>query len=50
MEYLFAYDLGTGGLKTSLFDKTGQSKGYVFTDYQTYYSAKEYREQKPEDW
>ncbi len=50
MEYLLAYDLGTGGLKTSLFDKTGQSKGYVFTDYQTYYSAKEYREQKPEDW
>ncbi len=50
MNYILAYDLGTGGLKTSLFDENGQSAGYVFTDYETFYPSKEFREQRPEDW
>jgi xylulokinase len=50
MKYVIAYDLGTGGLKTSLFDETGVSVASDFKQCETYYLAPEFREQKPEEW
>jgi xylulokinase len=50
MKYVMAYDLGTGGLKTSLFDEQGFSVVSDFKQIETYYLAPEFREQKPMDW
>ena len=37
MKYILAYDLGTGGLKTSLFDENGKSLGYCFLEIDTFF-------------
>ncbi|MFP3090427.1 hypothetical protein LQZ21_08885 [Treponema sp. TIM-1] len=50
MKYVIAYDLGTGGLKTSLFDEQGVSAASDFKQIKTYYPAPEFREQKPREW
>ncbi len=50
MEYIIAYDLGTGGTKASLFDRGGKIVDSTFIGCETYYSDCGYREQKPEDW
>ena len=50
MKYIVAYDLGTGGIKTSLFDENGESIVSCFAQCETYYPAPNFREQKPEDW
>lgn len=50
MKYIIAYDLGTGGAKTSLFDETGVSHGSAFTAYNTFYPQSGWHEQRPEDW
>jgi len=50
MKYIIAYDLGTGGIKTSLFDERGEIVSSCFASCETYYPALNYREQKPEDW
>ncbi|MDR1506822.1 MAG: hypothetical protein LBI67_06930 [Treponema sp.] len=50
MNYVIAYDLGTGGLKTSLFDEQGVSVASDFKQIETYYLAPEFREQKPLEW
>lgn len=50
MQTLIAYDLGTGGVKTSLFDAEGRSLASAFEPYDTLYPRPGFREQRPEDW
>ena len=50
MKYIIAYDLGTGGIKTSLFDARGERLVSCFTPCDTTYPAPDFREQRPEDW
>lgn len=50
MKYVIAYDLGTGGVKSSLFTEKGESIGSCFREYDTYYPTADFREQDPEDW
>lgn len=47
---LIAYDLGTGGVKASLYDENFQTLAKSFTAYETSYPASNMHEQKPEDW
>ncbi len=47
---IIAYDLGTGGLKASLFDKEGALIAFEFEYYQTYALAAHLQEQCPTDW
>ena len=47
---LIAYDLGTGGIKASLFDAEGRSLAEVFRQYDTFYPQPKYIEQRPLDW
>ncbi len=50
MRYAIAYDLGTGGIKTSIFDENGNSCGFKFHSYETRFFAEGFREQRPDDW
>jgi xylulokinase len=50
MRYIIAYDLGTGGIKSSLYDERGESIASSFAQCETYYPAPDFREQRPEDW
>lgn len=50
MKYIIAYDLGTGGIKSSLFNENGISVASKFKQCETYYPAPDFREQRPEDW
>ena len=50
MKYLIAYDLGTGGTKTSLFDEKGNSVNSSFYACETYFPKNGWHEQRPEDW
>ncbi len=50
MSYILAYDLGTGGLKASLFDENGVSNASAFRPCDTWYSKTDFREQDPNDW
>ncbi|MCL1927929.1 MAG: FGGY-family carbohydrate kinase [Treponema sp.] len=50
MKYVIAYDMGTGGLKSSIFDENGVSVTSSFKQCETYYPAQDFREQKPEEW
>ena len=47
---LIAYDLGTGGIKASLFDVEGNSLAEVFRQYETYFPSEKFVEQRPMDW
>ena len=47
---VIAYDLGTGGIKTSLFSIRGELVASVFIPYETYYPQPDWQEQAPEDW
>lgn len=47
---LIAYDLGTGGIKASLFDGDGKSVAESFLPYNTYYPHDQWHEQRPDDW
>ena len=49
MKYI-TYDLGTGGVKASLYDEELQTLGKSFMEYPTYYPRDNYHEQRPEDW
>ena len=44
------YDLGTGGVKASLYDEELQTLGKSFMEYPTYYPQDTRHEQRPEDW
>ncbi len=50
MEYVLAYDLGTGGIKASVYDEMGRSRCSYLCAYPTYYPAPGFHEQRPEDW
>jgi xylulokinase len=50
MKYVIAYDMGTGGLKSSIFDENGVSVTSSFRQCETYYPAQDFREQKPREW
>lgn len=50
MNYVLAYDLGTGGNKASLFDAEGTLAAAVFEPYETVYPQPGFYEQRPEDW
>jgi len=47
---IIAYDLGTGGIKASLFDTDGLSHASTFRQYETQYAGADFHEQAPEDW
>ena len=49
-EKIIAYDLGTGGIKASLFDTEGISLAHTFIQYDTYYTGTDFHEQNPDDW
>lgn len=45
-----AYDLGTGGVKASLYDNELNTLSKSFIEYRTYYPQSNMHEQRPEDW
>jgi len=47
---IFAYDLGTGGVKASVFSEAGVSLAECFISYNTSYPKSGYHEQNPLDW
>lgn len=47
---LIACDLGTGGIKASLFDVDGTSLAEVFQQYETLFPHEQWVEQRPMDW
>ena len=47
---LIAYDLGTGGIKASLFNSGGKSLAEVFRQYETFFPEDKFIEQRPADW
>ncbi len=47
---IISYDLGTGGLKASLHEVSGELKEFVFKSYSTYCQGARVMEQAPEDW
>ena len=47
---IIAYDLGTGGIKASLFTVDGVSLASVFRQYDTYFPENKFIEQRPSDW
>jgi len=49
-DQLLAFDLGTGGVKASIFDEAGDSVAQSFVAYDTDYPKSGYHEQNPEDW
>lgn len=49
-DIVIAYDLGTGGIKSSIVCADGRILCSSFVAYQTYYSVEGWQEQSPEDW
>lgn len=47
---IIAYDLGTGGVKASLYDENLTTYAKSFISYETYYPGKNMHEQRPDDW
>ncbi|MFI3306253.1 MAG: FGGY family carbohydrate kinase [Rikenellaceae bacterium] len=47
---IIAYDLGTGGLKASLFSDSGALLGFEFESYPTHNLSAHIQEQAPADW
>lgn len=47
---IIAYDLGTGGIKASLFEADGTSVTDSFIAYDTFYPYNQWHEQRPADW
>ncbi len=50
MKNIIAYDLGTGGVKSSLYSETGELLCSTFISYDTYYPGSGLHEQRPNDW
>lgn len=48
--YIIAYDLGTSGCKTAVFDEEGHLRGSVTSRYPTYYKNDDRAEQDPYEW
>lgn len=49
-ELIFAYDLGTSGIKVTIYDSKGRCIGKDFEPYDTLYPSSSYHEQRPLDW
>lgn len=49
-KYILAFDLGTGGNKSVLYNSEGELLGKSFSPYDTYYPEPEWAEQRPMDW
>ena len=49
-DMIIAYDLGTGGIKASLFDLNGTSCCDIFSQYDVVYTGSDYHEQAPGAW
>lgn len=47
---IMAFDLGTGGIKASLYNESLQTLAFTFLEYQTRYPAPGFHEQRPQDW
>jgi xylulokinase len=47
---IIAWDLGTGGVKASLYDENLNTLAKSFVEYDTYYPAPLLHEQNPDDW
>ena len=47
---IIAYDLGTGGVKASLYDENAATLAKVFVEYDTFYPAADMHEQSPAHW
>ncbi len=47
---IISYDLGTGGLKASLFSSDGELLSFEFEPYTTYNMSTTVQEQSPEEW
>ena len=50
MSKVISYDLGTGGIKASLYDENGTPLADSFIQYNTYFPQEGYHEQRPMDW
>ena len=50
MKTILAFDLGTSGVKCSLFDASGALLGARYGEYETCYPHTDWREQRPADW
>ena len=50
MTKIIAYDLGTGGIKASLYDENGVSLATSFIQYNTFFPRDRWHEQRPMDW
>ena len=50
MKTLLAFDLGTSGVKCSLFDKEGRLLDSRYGEYETFYPQPDWRQQRPMDW
>ncbi len=50
MKQILAYDLGTSGVKASLYDDNGKLLAARYGQYPTFYPAEGYHEQRPLDW
>lgn len=50
MKTMLAFDLGTSGVKCSLFSVEGTLLGSRYKEYETFYPRTDWREQKPLDW
>ena len=50
MEYLIGLDLGTGSVKTVLFDQNGKEIAQMAQEYPVYQPNNGWSEQDPEDW
>jgi xylulokinase len=48
--YIIAYDLGTGGVKATLFSPVGDCLAETSCSYDTFYPQAGWHEQRPEDW
>ncbi len=50
MNYVIAYDLGTGGIKASLVAETGAVCESTFVPYDTFFPCDDWQDQAPEHW
>ena len=49
-DMIIAYDLGTGGIKASLFGPDGRSHCDTFSQYEAIYTGSDFHEQAPDVW
>ena len=50
MNTFIAYDLGTGGVKASLYNESAETLAKTFVEYETHYPEPNMHEQDPNDW